>query len=248
MLEWSNVHRHVASEITLLCDQHHSEKTKGLLPKEMVIEANNNPYNSHSGVSQNYLLHYTGASVTFTLGKGIFKYENLGEGRFFAPIVIDGLPMVAFSVTQGKLFLDFKAFDQYNVPIIQIKENELIYDTKVWDIEWVGQILTIREAKKEILIQIIFQPPTGIAISKGRILRNGIELLIDDDYVFVMNNRSFFGSINTTNHAVGFAIGQPIPKHGAGIVFSKVSRYGFNRTESLMVLQKRLSERSQTKV
>jgi hypothetical protein len=43
---WAVVHRHVAEEITLLCDKHHSERTKGLLPKEDVVKANNNPYNN----------------------------------------------------------------------------------------------------------------------------------------------------------------------------------------------------------
>ena len=45
MLEWAEVQRHVAGEITLLCRQHHGEKTNGLLPKEVVVASNQNPYN-----------------------------------------------------------------------------------------------------------------------------------------------------------------------------------------------------------
>ena len=33
MKEWAIVREHVADDITLLCDQHHREKTSGLLPK-----------------------------------------------------------------------------------------------------------------------------------------------------------------------------------------------------------------------
>lgn len=58
MEEWAQVQRHVADEITLLCDQHHREKTGGLLPKQVVREANNNPYNLREGVSKPYALYW----------------------------------------------------------------------------------------------------------------------------------------------------------------------------------------------
>jgi hypothetical protein len=43
MLGFAQVQRHVAEEITLLCDQHHRERTSGLLPIEEVIKANGTP-------------------------------------------------------------------------------------------------------------------------------------------------------------------------------------------------------------
>jgi hypothetical protein len=241
MLEWTEVHRHVADEITLLCDRHHAEKTKGLLPKEMVAQANNNPYNKQVGVSQNYLLYFSGTNVTVTLADSVFKYENLQDGNWFAPLVIDGLAMIAFTMQQGRLFLNFVAFDEFNKPIIKIVENELVYDTKQWDIEWVGRTLTIREGKGEILLQLVLQPPTGIAISKGRILRNGIELLIDRNYIFNTNQAIFFGSNTTSNCPIGFSIGYPIPIGGGAYVFDGISRYQFDRTEALKFLDQCLS-------
>ena len=60
LLGWANVKRHVAEEITLLCDQHHREKTAGLLPIEKVREANKMPHNLREGVSKPYDLHYSG--------------------------------------------------------------------------------------------------------------------------------------------------------------------------------------------
>ncbi|MFC1865180.1 cell division protein [Chloroflexota bacterium] len=102
MLEWVETHKHVANEITLLCDRHHSEKTKGLLSKEAVKEANDNPYNRRTGVSQNYLLHYSGKDVKITIGENIFQYQNLKEGYLFAPLVIDLLPIISFKADQGR--------------------------------------------------------------------------------------------------------------------------------------------------
>ena len=54
LLGWANVHRHLAGEITLLCDQHHREKGAGLLPNEVIIEANRIPHNLKTGVSKPY--------------------------------------------------------------------------------------------------------------------------------------------------------------------------------------------------
>ena len=37
MEEWAVVQRHVADEITLLCDQHHREKTAGCFPRTLCV-------------------------------------------------------------------------------------------------------------------------------------------------------------------------------------------------------------------
>jgi hypothetical protein len=57
ILGWSNVQRHVAEEITLLCDMHHREKTHGLLPLDHVVAANREPFNLRRAVSRPHDLH-----------------------------------------------------------------------------------------------------------------------------------------------------------------------------------------------
>jgi hypothetical protein len=238
MLEWAEVKRHVANEITLLCRQHHGEKTDGLLPKEIVMEANNNPFNLRSGVSKNHFLHYSGKNVRLVLANSIFQFNDLPENASFAPLVVDGLAVVGFRVECGKLLLQFIAFNEFNVPVLQIVDSELVYRTEQWDIEWVGQKLTVREAHKKILLQLIFEPPHTIRIAKGRILLNGIELLIGKDYLFCSNNSGFFSDIGTTNCGIGLSIGDPVPQSGAGMVFSGIPRYGFDRKEARKFLRK----------
>lgn len=238
MLEWAAVKRHVASEITLLCRQHHGEKTNGLLPKENVIEANKSPFNLKTGVSKNHLLHYSGKNVKLALANSVFQFNDLPENYFFAPLVVDGLPVVGFRVEDGKLLMQFIAFNEFNVPVLEIVDNELIYRTEQWDIEWVGQKLTVREDHRKILLQLVFEPPHTIRIAKGRILLNGIELLIGTDYIFCSNNSSFLSSNQTTNFPVGLAIGDPTPNVNAGMVFSGIRRYGFDRKAARKFLRK----------
>ncbi|MGB8993528.1 MAG: hypothetical protein WCD80_15840 [Desulfobaccales bacterium] len=238
MLEWATVKRHIADEITLLCRQHHGEKTNRLLPKEDIDTANANPFNLRKGVSKNHLLHYSGKSVRLALSNGYFEFHDLPEGAFFAPLVVDNVPIVGFRIESGRLLLHFIAFNELNIPIIQIVDNELIYRTDQWDIEWVGQKLTIREGHRKILLQLIFDPPHTIKISKGRILLNGIELLIGDDYLFCSNKSIFFGTISTKNCPIGIAIGDPVPNCGVGAIISGIPRYGFDRLEARKFLRK----------
>lgn len=237
MLEWAVVQRHVADEITLLCRQHHGEKTNGLLPKENVLAANLDPFNKRAGVTKNYLLHYSGSSVRVNFGDSIFSFEGMTDGFVFAPLVIDNSPVVYFRHEQGNLFLSYAAYDEKNKMILQISDNEIVYDVGQWDAEWVGQSLTIREAHKKILLKLTFNPPSEISVVKGRVLMNGVEIMIGEDYFFLTNNSSFFGGSQTVNCPVGFSVGDPIPSCGVGIAVSGVPRYLFDRTAARRFLR-----------
>ena len=242
MLEWAAVRRHVASEITLLCPQHHAEKSRGLLPIEDVIKANETPYNLQKGVAKNHFFHYSGNNVQVILGDNIFRYYNLKQDSFFAPLVVDGLAIVGFRVEDDKLLLNFTAFDELNIPFFQIVDNELIHKTSLWDVEWSGQKLTIREGKGRILLQLVFEVPTTIRITKGRILRNGIELIIGKNYIFCSNENAFLSGTDTTNFPVGLSIGDPVLDVQTGAISSGVLRYGIDRVAARKLLRKRLNE------
>lgn len=241
MEEWAVVQRHVEEEITLLCRMHHGMKTDGLLPVKDVKAANKDPYNKKVGVSKNILMSYSGQDVALHLGSSLFEQNGLKDGSFFAPLVVDGLPMVGFRLDQGRLFLNFIAFDETNKLILQILDNELVYDTNQWDIAWVAQELTIREGQGKILLQLRFEPPGVIRLVKGRILRNGIELLVGKDYLFNTNNAGFFANIHVKNFQIGFAIGDPTPNSGGAFVISGINRYAFDKTEALRFLRKSLN-------
>ncbi|MCF5656989.1 hypothetical protein [Pseudomonas poae] len=241
MIDWADTHRHIAEEITLLCRLHHGEKTDGLLPLANVIEANKSPYNLRAGVTKSYLLHYSGDSVKVALGDSVFSYRGMPEGFAFAPLVIDGFAVILFSREQGNLFLSFTAHDELNRPVLEVRDNEIVYDAGQWDAEWVGQSLTIRESYGKILLKMTFNPPAEIVIEKGRILRNGIEILISRNYFFITNNSFFFGGVSTTNCAVGISAGDPRPDCGVGFSISGIPRYLFDRKKARQNLRACLS-------
>jgi len=96
MLGWANVKQHVAEDITLLCDQHHREKTGGLLPEKEVAQANADPYNLRQGVSKPYDLHYSGTECEALVGSNRFTTQDEGYGTIMVPISVDGIPVVGF--------------------------------------------------------------------------------------------------------------------------------------------------------
>jgi hypothetical protein len=242
MLGWAKVERHVADELTLLCRQHHGERTAELLPIETVRQANADPYNRRTGVSRNILLHYSGQDVRVRVADSLFECRGLPDGAKFAAVAVDGLPMIGFSVEQQRLLLQFVAFDEFNRAILQIKDGELVYDTAQWDIEWVGKTLTLREGRRRILLQLVFIPPTEIVVSRGRILRNGVELLIGRNYIFNTNNANCFASLGTMNLPVGISLGEPL-LGPAGFVFTGIRRYNVDRVAGRKVLKRFLEQR-----
>lgn len=224
MLGWANVRRHVAEEITLLCDKHHRERTSGLLSIEAVQKANANPYNLRAGVSPPYDMHYTGTVCEAEVGTNKFSFEHR-ERAFTVPVGVDGVPLLAFTLEDGHLFLNLNLFDEFNNLVMQITNNQLIYSASLWDIQLVGRNLVIRDAPRKILVDITFYVPNRILISRGRFLCNGVELLVTPEYALITNTHALFYGNLSSNCAGGIIIGGEDPPFGAVVRITQVPRY-----------------------
>ncbi len=242
MLDWANVHRHRAEEITLLCDKHHREKTSGLLPSEAVSEANANPYNLREGVSKPYNLHYTGSYCEVLIGSNVFITKDQGYGTVMIPVSIDETPLLAFILTDGHLLLNINLFDENNNPILMIKNNQLIYSVSPWDIQLVGRNLVIREASRKVLIDIVFEVPNKIVINRGRFLHNGVEILISPECALITNNKLLFKENNCSNCSGGIIIGHHFNESGAAVRVNNVPRYLGDRDEAIKWAKESIKE------
>jgi trigger factor len=233
MEEWAEVQRHVSDEITLLCDQHHREKTGGLLPKEVVSLANENPHNLKEGVSKPYNLHFAGANATVEIGSNTFTCQDQGYGTVMVPISVDGTPLIGLILADGHLLLNLVIFDEFNSPVIHIKNNQLYYSTESWDIQLVGTTLTVREAHRKILIEIKFCPPNKVIINRGRFLRNGVEILVRPKNILITNNSFLISGNSTKNCFGGLIIGHHDKPIGGFMAIGSVPRYMGDRKEAL---------------
>lgn len=242
MEEWALVERHVADEITLLCDQHHREKTGGLLPKEVVREANQNPYNLREGVSKPYNLYFSGTTAEIEIGGNSFTCEDQGYGTAMLPISVDGTPLIGLILADGHFLLNLVIFDEFNAPVLHIKNNQLFYSTAPWDIQLVGTKLTVREAHRKILIEIDFRPPNKVIINRGRFLRNGVEILVRPTNILVTNNATLLSGCHAHNCNGGLIIGYHEQPIGGFMALGGVPRYLGDRSEALKFEREALVE------
>lgn len=244
MAEWAEVKRHVAEEITLLCDQHHREKTGGLLPKEVVAEANANQYNLRAGVSKPYDLHFSGKEACVEIGGNSFTCEDQGYGTAMVPISVDGTPLIGLILADGHFLLNVVIFDEFNNPILQIKNNQLCFSTSPWDIQLVGTTLTIREAHRKILLEFDFQPPSKVIVRRGRFLRNGVEILIRPENILVTNNSTLVSGCRARNCFGGLIIGHHEKPMGGFMALGNVPRYLGDRKDALAFEKESLAQRA----
>jgi trigger factor len=229
---WANVHQHEEHRITLLCDRHHREKTTGLLPLTVVEEANGNPFNLRAGVTKPYDLYFEGNACEALVGSNRFVTEDRGYGTAMIPVSIDGDALLGFLLTDGHLLLNLALFDEYNRLVLQIRNNQLWHATDIWDVQLIGRRLLVRQAARQLLLDIRFEPPNRIVIDRGRFLRNGVEVLITPKYVLVTNNNMLVSGSEMVNCVGGIVIGPHTQELGGFLRIEGVPRYLGDRAAS----------------
>jgi trigger factor len=206
--DYAKEKKHEAENITLLCPSDHQDKTNKLLPLSKVHEANANPANKQTGQSAPRKYHYAGNDKpTIVLGDVGFNDPE----RDFAAIMIDGVPMVGFRFVHGRALLQLNLFDAENNLVLQVVDNELIYSVDIWDVEFKGSVLTIRQKERHILLRIRFDPENNmVEIDRGMLQYNGAEVEIWPDCLVVLNSNAILSAF-TLQSPIGLLIGKRPP-------------------------------------
>lgn len=242
MVEWSKTHHHKADELTLLCSQHHAEKTKNLLPAARVKAANDKPFNCAAGVSSPQSLYYDGDYFKLKLGDSVSTFTGLEDGQTFSPFAIDGQPVVSFTNDGGSILLNIEFRDELRNVVLLIHNSELIYSVGLWDVEWAAQTLTIREGSRKIFLELEFVPPNMVSINRGSLHFNGIEIEVGSDFIFCLNNYMFLQNCAVHGFGYGFALGDPAPAVRCGFLISEISRPVLDRESAKSYLKHSLKK------
>ena len=181
MYGYKKARGHIADEITLLCDKHHKEKTNNLLPLAHVLQANRKPINVSMGVSEPYGLHYSGVNCLVRMGSLWFS----GERSKLVPLLMNDDEVVAFHFEEGQIFLSSCIRAEGGDIALLIDKNEVIYSTDAWDVEFVGNTLTIRSAFRDILIRIRFRPPSTIDVLRMNVTYRGVTAKLNGRGLYV---------------------------------------------------------------
>lgn len=105
LIPYSEVEEHHPGNIVLLCDRHHAEKTKGLLPMQAITAVSKAPANARAGVSAAYSLHYSEQACEARIGSNVYVWPVLRDGMMTGPLIVDDTPVVMFRMEDGHLLL-----------------------------------------------------------------------------------------------------------------------------------------------
>ncbi|SDD36038.1 trigger factor [Mycolicibacterium neoaurum] len=204
MDDYAAVQTHESDNLTLLCDGHHRLKTSGLLPIEVVRRADAHPHNRRQSASTPFNLFYTGSEASVLVG----SVETRTERRDVAAIVIDGHPIIGYRFEDEQCLLQMNLYDETNELVLQVCDNELVYATTRWDIEFVGSTLTVRNGLGDIYIEIRFRVPRQVYIPRGRIFYNNVELEIWPECLTIVNNAVTLGKVTVLGCQAALVIGE----------------------------------------
>ncbi len=161
---FENAREHNSEQICCLCGSCHDQVTRGRLSKELVkasyhkiqaqlpgqIKPPFGPLDFHDGSAELIIggLHYSPAVQT------VLRYH--------------GRNMI--SVTPGKAdepgTISAVITDRNGLEVLRLENNEWVGSLESWDIEVVGQRLTIRQNQGEISLQLRLDPPGRIVVER----------------------------------------------------------------------------------
>jgi len=200
MEEWAIVKRHVAEEITLLCDRHHREKTNELLSIDAVRKANADPINLR-GTSASYPFHAQPSTLSVNVGNNFFYYKDNFPSDGLIVISISAEPILWFNFDKGHLLLNISLYDDENKLILKIRDNELVYSTTLWDVTFVGKTLTIKTAARETALILTVSPNENtIHVEKANFYSNGLCINVNDSGIPNFEKCHFLGSGHAINY------------------------------------------------
>ncbi|HVG01277.1 MAG TPA: hypothetical protein VM842_00220 [Nitrospira sp.] len=198
---YADATQHTSEGITLLCPTHHAEKSRGVLPIETLLKANATPVALEKGqtsLQRPYFDHIP----SLALGGGLLVHATP------IPLMVGGVAVIEFLVPEADSHIariNAVITNDDGSNLLRIVENEWIVESGVWDYEWVGQRMTIRDNSGTVALQITIHPPKFISIDKLRFKTGNYDVVITQTEMKV-NGNTFVDCI-ANNCRVGMALG-----------------------------------------
>lgn len=183
MAEYAEVRCHEAENITLLCAQHHDMKTRGRLPTSDIVEHNKSPFNIERGITTpEKIIGFSKdiSGVKVRVGTNFFEYNFEGFDRFIV-FSVDGVQLFHVSKCENEIFFNLLLFNEFNEPVLEVINNEMIHRSDIFDITYVGTKLVVKGTDNKIFIELKFDTDGTISVSKASLYCNGVKLILDGD-------------------------------------------------------------------
>ena len=133
IVEFSESNEHDPNNITLLCPNHHRQKTKGIIARSTVAQKNLNPFNRQRNRSIPYRLEPNIAGrQTVNLGGNIATFTSPKKLDNFQLLSSGGVSLISTHVENDFLLISAKFHDEFGTEIITIDRNILVLQFGIW--------------------------------------------------------------------------------------------------------------------
>lgn len=152
MTPYKIVKEHRAENITLLCGNHHNLKSSKALSEEVVRQHNDQPYAIVYGKPLTYK-HKLPMNSNITVGMASNKFiVDTNKTPSYAPFAVNNKLPFKFKVENGILLLSFYAEDSQAKKVFEMVENEIVLNTKCYDIQKRGPLITIWKHQEKLFL------------------------------------------------------------------------------------------------
>lgn len=179
--EFHEATTHDVSTIALLCASCHGNVTRRFWSKEKIAEARRNPRCRQRGFSW--------GALDIGNHHPIIRFGGVTFRRCTIPIEVNGIPV--FQIEQPEISgapfrLTANFTDMTGQPLLVICQNEWSARSTVWDAEFVGGRITIRDKEDSQRLILKVEPPHGIAVEQLHMQVGGHLFIGDTDTLRVI--------------------------------------------------------------
>lgn len=137
-----------------------------------------NPFNGRKSFTKKHPLYFDGEE-TLKICLGNLALTVPPGLRDAVGVAVDGMPAIAGTFTDGHLRLDADIRDLDNRLLLKISDGQLRVATTSWDVTWIGQRLTVRSDKGQIVVDMTLDAENGeVEISAGTFTTNHLRFRI----------------------------------------------------------------------
>jgi hypothetical protein len=225
--EYKDAHVHDADGITLLCPNHHTQKTVGRLSIERVVSANQHPEAVRRGYA-NDTIDFSATNPSVELGS--MEFQNV---EVLLQIIDEPILSIMPSENEGEPFqLSAKLRNIKGEVILDIEKNEWKSPAANWDCRSEGNRITIRSAPRKIDLVLQQEPPNLILVERLRMTHRGYIIEANKDVLRIASQGKEFdwsmSGMLVRNFQIGFIleggninIGKGEVKSGPGVIVGR---------------------------
>ncbi len=163
---------HDANGIVLLCGGCHDRKTRGQLSIQTVRKWNNMPFCKREG-------HSWGVFDIGDNGPPVVWLGNLLLWECETLIKLNGEPILQIRAPEdqgGPFRLTARLRDSEGRQTLAIIDNEWQAPHDNWDVDVIGQRITVRRARGDICLVIRIVPPSGLHVERLSMTHRGVSI------------------------------------------------------------------------